>query len=45
MSFIKKFIEQETISRRNLLLASAYGITGAAAMRMFGPSPDRKSVV
>ncbi|WP_299141156.1 sugar ABC transporter substrate-binding protein [uncultured Tateyamaria sp.] len=39
MSFIKKFIEQETISRRNFLLASAYGVSGAAAMRMFGPSP------
>ena len=39
MSFIKKFIEQETVSRRNFLLASAYGISGAAAMRMFGPSP------
>lgn len=39
MSFIKKFIEQEKISRRNLLLASAYGISGAAAMRMFGPTP------
>ena len=39
MSFIKKFIEAETISRRNFLLASAYGVSGAAAMRMFGPSP------
>jgi len=39
MSFIKKFIEAETVSRRNVLLASAYGVSGAAAMRMFGPSP------
>ena len=39
MSFIKKFIEAETVSRRNFLLASAYGITGAAAMRMLGPTP------
>ncbi|MDJ0824304.1 MAG: sugar ABC transporter substrate-binding protein [Rhodobacter sp.] len=39
MSFIKKFIEQETVSRRNFLLASAYGVSGAAALRMFGPSP------
>jgi len=39
MSFIKKFVESETISRRNFLLASAYGVSGAAAMRMFGPSP------
>ena len=39
MSFIKKFIEQEKLSRRNFLLASAYGVSGAAAMRMFGPSP------
>ncbi len=39
MSFIKKFIEAETLSRRNFLLASTYGISGAAAMRMFGPSP------
>ena len=39
MSFIKTFIERETVSRRNFLLASAYGISGTAAMRMFGPSP------
>ncbi|WP_420013115.1 sugar ABC transporter substrate-binding protein [Tateyamaria sp.] len=39
MSFIKKFIEQETVSRRNFLLASAYGVSATAAMRMFGPSP------
>ena len=28
MSFIKKFIEQETITRRNFLLASSYGVGG-----------------
>ena len=39
MSFIKKFIEAEMLSRRNFLMASAYGMSGAAAMRMFGPSP------
>ena len=31
MSFIKDFIEQETIRRRDLLLAGAYGLVGAAA--------------
>jgi ribose transport system substrate-binding protein len=36
MSFIKKFIEQETISRRNILLASAYGVGGIAASSMMG---------
>ncbi|WP_247745064.1 sugar ABC transporter substrate-binding protein [Shimia sp. R11_0] len=36
MSFIKKFIEQETISRRNFLLASAYGVGGVAASSMLG---------
>ncbi|MER9594184.1 sugar ABC transporter substrate-binding protein [Mesorhizobium sp. M0244] len=41
MSFIKKFIEQETINRRNLLLASAYGLGGAAALRTLGATPAR----
>jgi ribose transport system substrate-binding protein len=41
MSFIKKFIEQETVNRRNLLLASAYGIGGLAALKAFGPAPAR----
>lgn len=36
MSFIKKFIEQETVSRRNFMLASAYGVGGVAASSMFG---------
>lgn len=39
MSFIKKFIEAEKVSRRNVMLASVYGLTAGAAMRMFGPSP------
>lgn len=38
-TFIKDFIEKEKLSRRNFLLASAYGVSGAAALRMFGPSP------
>lgn len=41
MSFIKKFIERETITRRNLLLASAYGIGGAAALSAFGSGAAR----
>ncbi|MBZ9994263.1 sugar ABC transporter substrate-binding protein [Mesorhizobium sp. BH1-1-4] len=41
MSFIKKFIEQETINRRNLLLASAFGLGGAAALRTLGATPAR----
>ncbi len=41
MSFIKKFIEQETINRRNLLLASAYGLGGAAVAGAFGPGVAR----
>ena len=36
MSFIRKFVEQETINRRNLLLASAYGAGGIAATGLFG---------
>ncbi len=38
MSFIKNFIEQETVSRRFFLFASAYGNSSAAAMRLFGAS-------
>lgn len=44
MSFIKKFIELETISRRNFLLASAFGVGGVAATSMFGPSAARAAV-
>ena len=36
MSFIKNIIEQETINRRKLLLASAAGIGGIAATSAFG---------
>ncbi|MEM8849604.1 MAG: sugar ABC transporter substrate-binding protein [Pseudomonadota bacterium] len=39
MSFIKKFIDHQTVTRRNLLLATAYGVPAAAAARMFGPAP------
>jgi ribose transport system substrate-binding protein len=38
-TFIKDFIERETISRRNLLLASAAGMSGAAMASMFGAAP------
>jgi ribose transport system substrate-binding protein len=40
MSFIKKFIEAETISRRNFLLATSYGVGAATAASMF-PSMAR----
>ena len=32
MSFIKKFIDQEKVNRRDLLFASAYGLGGVAAL-------------
>ena len=38
-TFIKDFIEKETITRRNLLLASAAGMSGAAISSMFGVAP------
>lgn len=38
MSFIKKFIEQETINRRNFLLASAAGAAGVASSTLFSGS-------
>ncbi|MEM7302362.1 MAG: sugar ABC transporter substrate-binding protein [Pseudomonadota bacterium] len=44
MSFIKKYIEQETINRRNLLLASAYGVGGAAALGVFGSGMARAAI-
>ncbi|MFT8778071.1 MAG: sugar ABC transporter substrate-binding protein [Gluconacetobacter liquefaciens] len=37
MSFIKKYIEQQTINRRNLLLLSACGLGGMAAAASFRP--------
>lgn len=44
MSFIKKFIEQETINRRNLLLASAMGMGGVAALGMLGSGVARAAL-
>ncbi len=44
MSFIKKFIEKETVSRRNFLLASAYGLGGAAALGAFGTGTARAAL-
>ena len=32
-------LKKRKLSRRNFLLASAYGVSGVAAMKMFGPSP------
>jgi ribose transport system substrate-binding protein len=36
-TFIKNYIEQEKISRRNLLLAAAAGLTATTLPRAFGP--------
>jgi len=44
MPFIGRFIEAERVSRRNLLLAGAFGVPAAAALRMLGPSPARAAV-
>lgn len=44
MSFIKKFIDRETVNRRNFLLASAYGVGGAAALGVFGPGMARAAI-
>jgi ribose transport system substrate-binding protein len=44
MSFIKKFIERETINRRNFILASAYGLGGAAALGALGSGPAKAAV-
>lgn len=38
MSFIKQFIEQETVKRRDFLLASAYGLVGTAATGLALPA-------
>jgi ribose transport system substrate-binding protein len=38
MSFIKTFIEHETARRRDLLLAGAYGVAGAAALALGAPA-------
>jgi len=37
MSFIKKFVEQSVISRREFLLKSALGIGSMAAMPLISP--------
>ncbi len=44
MSFIKKFIEQETASRRDFLLASAMGLGGAAAIGAFGSGVAKAAI-
>lgn len=40
-TFIKDFIDREVINRRNFLLASACGLSTAAAAGVFGPSIAR----
>ena len=40
-TFIKDFIERETISRRNFLFASAAGLTTAAMPGVFGSGMAR----
>ncbi len=42
--FIKKYIEQETINRRDLLLASACGLGGVAAAGLLGPGMARAAI-
>ena len=44
MSYIKKLIEQETINRRDFLLASAFGVGGLAAAGVFGPRLARAAI-
>ena len=44
MSFIKKFIERETINRRNFLFASAAGLGSFAAAGLFGPGMARAAI-
>lgn len=44
MSFIKKFIEQEKVNRRNFLFATAAGVGGFAAAGMFGPGVARAAI-
>ena len=39
MSFIKDFIERETVSRRNFLIGSALGVGGLAASQVMGAQP------
>ena len=44
MSFIKKYIDQEKVNRRDLLLASAYGLGGVAAAGLMGPGMARAAI-
>jgi len=44
MSFIKEYIEKETINRRNLLIASAYGLGGVAATGLMGAGMARAAI-
>ena len=43
-SFIKKFIDQEKVNRRDLLFASAYGLGGVAAAGLLGPGMARAAI-
>ena len=44
MPFIKKFIEQEKVNRRDLLLASAYGLGSVAVTGLLGPGMARAAI-
>ena len=44
MSFIKQYIEQEKLNRRNFLFASAAGLGGVAAAGLFGPGIARAAI-
>jgi len=44
MPFIKEYIEQKTIDRRNFLLASAAGLGGVAMAGIFGAGPARAAI-
>jgi len=44
MSFIKKHIEEAVTSRRDFLLASAYGLGGVAAAGLLGPRLARAAI-
>ena len=41
MSFIKDYIERQTLNRRTMLLISAYGLCGAAATAGLRPARAR----
>lgn len=44
MSFIKRFIEQETVNRRNFLFASVAGLGGFASAGMLGSGMARAAI-